>query len=306
MKNLPDLSLLRRPLRSLRGMWTKWWQEDVIISLSNGMSLRGDVRHPSWARVRRRGAHEPATDQFLACFLRNGDIVVDVGAHIGIVTAIASRCVGSKGRVHAIEVDEQNLCELEATIRRNRLLNVCCHATALAKGCRLQNFVRPQASWGAFAVDEFDEWNESPLQQQIRRPGDTRRFQVETISLEQFMEREAIREVQLIKIDVDGCEYEILQGGMKAIKQFRPIVIYEHSQFSRRVIENVPAVWKLFSEIDYEMCAAERESPHVRPIQCANDAWLQQLIVAGSDVNLFCRPKDRFADRWERAISSMM
>src|SRR5215213_9379966 len=55
---------------------------------------------------------------------KEGDIVVDVGAHIGKYTIIASKMVGSKGKVIAIEAHPANYDILKRNIVINKLSNV--------------------------------------------------------------------------------------------------------------------------------------------------------------------------------------
>ena len=52
------------------------------------------------------------------------DIVVDVGAHIGLYTIIASKRVGPNGKVIAIEADPSNFEMLNRNIQLNNLTNV--------------------------------------------------------------------------------------------------------------------------------------------------------------------------------------
>jgi tRNA G37 N-methylase Trm5 len=55
---------------------------------------------------------------------KEGDVVVDVGAHIGRYTIIASKRVGPNGKVIAIEADPSNFEMLNRNIQLNRLANV--------------------------------------------------------------------------------------------------------------------------------------------------------------------------------------
>ena len=50
---------------------------------------------------------------------KDGEVVIDIGAHIGLYTLIASTCVGSNGKVLAIEPE---LCNFEI-LRRNIMIN---------------------------------------------------------------------------------------------------------------------------------------------------------------------------------------
>ena len=55
---------------------------------------------------------------------KEGGIVIDVGAHIGPYTLIASRRVGLNGKVVAIEADSENFNILNRNIQLNKLTNV--------------------------------------------------------------------------------------------------------------------------------------------------------------------------------------
>jgi FkbM family methyltransferase len=58
--------------------------------------------------------------QAMARILRPGDVFVDVGGNIGAYTLWAARCVGSAGKVIAIEADEENYGILAQNVGLNR------------------------------------------------------------------------------------------------------------------------------------------------------------------------------------------
>jgi FkbM family methyltransferase len=55
---------------------------------------------------------------------KEGDIVVDIGAHIGLYTIISSKRVGANGKVVAIEAHPSNFEMLKSNIKLNQLTNV--------------------------------------------------------------------------------------------------------------------------------------------------------------------------------------
>jgi FkbM family methyltransferase len=55
---------------------------------------------------------------------KEGDIVIDIGAHIGLYTIISSKRVGANGKVVAIEADPSNFEMLNSNIKLNQLTNV--------------------------------------------------------------------------------------------------------------------------------------------------------------------------------------
>ena len=96
------------------------------IPLNCGITVWADLRHKQWAKVASRGYHRPETESFLVSYLQPGDIAIDVGAHIGMLTAVMSKSVGQWGKVYAFEIDDENFSELESTIRRNRFKECVC------------------------------------------------------------------------------------------------------------------------------------------------------------------------------------
>src|SRR5215210_714757 len=64
-------------------------------------------------------------DDIIERFLpKQGDIVVDIGAHMGRYTIISSKRVGPNGKVVAIEADPSNFEMLNSNIKLNQLTNV--------------------------------------------------------------------------------------------------------------------------------------------------------------------------------------
>ena len=70
-------------------------------------------------------------DYFSCVNIKPGDIIVDVGANIGVFSVIASKLVGSRGRVVAIEPNSETVKRLERNVALNRLNNVTVYHAAV-------------------------------------------------------------------------------------------------------------------------------------------------------------------------------
>jgi FkbM family methyltransferase len=70
------------------------------------------------------GVYENAEIRFFERYLRPGMTVVDVGANIGLYSAIAARAVGPEGRVVALEPDPESFSYLLKTLACNGFRNV--------------------------------------------------------------------------------------------------------------------------------------------------------------------------------------
>src|ERR1700719_74060 len=77
------------------------------------------------------GSFEDAETRFVQNFLRTGMTVVDVGAHHGLYTLLASKGVGRRGKVIAFEPSPRERRRLLRHIRVNACSNVAVEACAL-------------------------------------------------------------------------------------------------------------------------------------------------------------------------------
>ena len=150
---------------------------------------------------------EPETRGFLDAFLRPGDVLLDVGANVGLYTIAAARIVGNAGQVHAFEPCSQTFSRLEENVRLNGFGNVSCHRLALSDS-------NAEAEL-ALAKDGFDAWNS------LGKPymGETGGHEtVRTVTLDSFVSQHRLEgRVTVIKIDVEGWEKQVLVGGEKLL-----------------------------------------------------------------------------------------
>jgi FkbM family methyltransferase len=159
------------------------------------------------------GAYEPHVRKCFAALLRPGDTFVDVGAHIGFFSMIASSLVGPSGKVYAFEANST----LFQTLRSNAaqfpwmvasLRAVCDKSGSVA-------FSNPQqageSGWGKLASVRNEGHIES----------------VEAVSLDEWHDNLRFPPIRLIKIDAEGSEPFILEGARRVIANSRPYLIIE-------------------------------------------------------------------------------
>jgi FkbM family methyltransferase len=154
------------------------------------------------------GLFEPAESHLLAELLKPGDTFVDVGAHIGWFTTIASRCVGEAGQVIAVEPYPQNAKALRANLELNSCENVLVIDAALGSQEGKLTLSEGTSSGGVTAL----EWT-------------TRRGLIE-VPMSTLDELAAeIDAVALIKIDVEGWEADVLKGASSTLSRTGSVLI---------------------------------------------------------------------------------
>lgn len=148
--------------------------------------------------------------------VRQGDTVVDVGAHIGRYTLIASKCVDSFGRVVAIEPDPTNFELLNRNIKLNNLSNVTTlNCAAYSKQANIRLYL-PEGLAAGKSIYETVIKDRAPTKKFVVVPA-------ERLDLLLASAQISHRRVNWIKIDVEGSELEVLKGATETLSQSRNI-----------------------------------------------------------------------------------
>ena len=253
------------------------------MPLRCGVTVWADLQHKQWAKVARRGYHELGAERFLFGYLRHGDVVLDVGAHIGMITAVAAKVVGPAGRVYAFEVDETNFGELEQTIRRNHLNNVQAENIALSDKPGIVDFEKPAGAWGSFEVSKDNHG--SSLLSNIFGSGATETYSRPATTIDEYLSSNSTTRVDLIKVDVDGPELAILRGAASSLDRFRPALIVEAGMFNLRQGVSFEELFEFLTGYGYRVFGAARTDDRIVPIQTPSDL---PVDVLNDDLDLFC------------------
>ena len=145
----------------------------------------------------------------------SGDVVVDVGAHLGRYTLISSKRVGREGRVIAIEANPQVIEGLVKNIELNKaknitVLNYAVYSSDQSKKIKL---FLPEAANNFYSI--YNTVMLSRGKRFLNKSYDKERFvEVDTDTLDNIILSQGIdfERVNWIKIDVEGAELEVLRG----------------------------------------------------------------------------------------------
>jgi FkbM family methyltransferase len=145
-------------------------------------------------------------------FLEPGDVFVDVGANVGVFTVKAAKEVGNHGLVVAIEPFIETAFRLSQNVRANGYNNV-----------RVRNFCLGQSTQHARLHLNKGKPNSFSLVPN----GHSESVSVLSVSLDDLCRWENLERLDYLKIDAEGAEAAILEGGQETIRRFRPIVQVE-------------------------------------------------------------------------------
>lgn len=173
------------------GKWWLWWQRE-------------------WRR--------------LAPHVKPGDVIVDVGANLGIHTALLSKLTGATGMVHSLESSPIMLAKLREITAMNVLKNVCLHNIA------------------------WDGKPSAPAPQVAGSPGNSSRpprpetpgtGSAGSVRLDDYLAPQLAR-LDFVRIDAQGHEDSVIAGATKLLERFHPAIDVElapeHLESSRRAV----------------------------------------------------------------------
>lgn len=184
--------------------------------------------------------------------VRPGDVVLDIGANIGMVSVWLSRLVGPQGLVHAFEPNPQLCDRLEAALERNVLANVKLHRIALGSVAGELSLCIPDGNAGeASLVVQRDPSRSTTISVPVQR-------------LDDVAVRENIRALRFIKIDVELFEAEVLEGARELLATIRPeSILFEMNGVLDGVVADQPVI-RILADYDYAFFVVPRRSVRMR------------------------------------------
>ncbi len=199
--------------------WKDHFEPDLIIRSWSEIKQVPELfydefsREKFWSLVRFRLTSDPV---FLKCSGFNqyfhpnvkpetGDTIIDAGAWTGDTAVAFTQALKSEGHIFSFEPETVNYEKLKATIKKNDMVD-----TIIPIQLGL---------WSDTCTLSFKNSCENSMQFRVDSTGES--F-ISVTSLDDFVKRQNIKKIDLIKMDIEGAELEALKGSKTVIKQFRP------------------------------------------------------------------------------------
>lgn len=218
------------------------------------------------------GTYEENERVFMERVLRPAMVMLDVGAHHGFYTLLASKKVGPVGRVIAFEPSLRESRRLKQHVWLNRCHNIIIEEVAMTDRDGEDNlFV---ADW----------WNAGL--NSLRPPhvdGPLHQTRVRTTSLDQYVENCGLQRVDFVKLDVEGAELAVLKGGVRLFtRKPQPLVMCEMQDgrtepWGYRAVE----IYEFLAELGYSWFSiAPGGALHQRP---KTETYDENLVALPSE-----------------------
>ena len=193
---------------------------------------------------------EPHVTKCFKNLINSGDTVLDIGANFGYHTRTLSQCVGETGEVYAFEPQRLINHLLVRNIKNNNMNNVFPLKIALSNNNALVPFSK--INW----LETGQNMGDSYIYNDKNNTNNG--SNVICMKLDDFY----FKKVNLIKIDIQGCEILCLEGMKKLLRNYNPYILIEAEEVClRRFGYNCKQLFEYLRALDYFIFYIEYEYP---------------------------------------------
>jgi FkbM family methyltransferase len=157
---------------------------------------------------------------------KQGDIVIDVGAHLGRYALISSYKVGKEGKVIAIEAHPMICEKLNKNLELNKVTNtIILNYAVHSEKTKLKLFLPKESIDTIYSPHNTVILGRDNIP--LNRSKDGRFVNVDANTLDNIIHSTGIKaeNVKWIKIDVEGAEYEVLKGTKEILSTSKELAI---------------------------------------------------------------------------------
>lgn len=214
----------------------------------------GAIAFHAWSKLR----FEHTEIDFILRMLQPGITFFDAGANTGLFSLAAGKKLGGQpSAIYAFEPCPSTFAILKKNLLQNSLTNVHAISAALSDSTGEANLY-VNAEWkDALNSLEYPNYTDAEI---------VGRERVRTITLDEFVEREGIARVDLLKVDVEGAERLVFRGGQKLLSRSdAPMILYEGYSWCTAGFHYHPVelMWQL-EEFGYELFVLDSQAGCVR------------------------------------------
>tara|TARA_Y100001936_G_scaffold187757_1_gene185813 strand:- start:3749 stop:4651 length:903 start_codon:yes stop_codon:yes gene_type:complete len=151
--------------------------------------------------------HEKTVINLVKNEIKKGDVVIDIGAHIGYYTVLFAKLVGPEGKVFAFEASPKNFEILKKNVDMNGYKNVVCNNKAVSdKNGKLTLYMTGRTSTENFLFKPENFTDSTTIKNTV---------EIESITLDDYF-TDFKDKINFLKMDISGAEPRVIKG-MKSL-----------------------------------------------------------------------------------------
>jgi len=232
-----------------------WWvyflnvfglsKNETVCKLRNGTKFIVRPKSFDMRMIKEVYIHKP----YHCLKINKGDVVVDIGAHIGTFSVLAGQKAGIKGEVYAYEPVPNTFDILKRNIHINSLQNIVYpYKLGISpKKERKEFYIFKKDGKPLFHSSSFYREQSGVIGATV-----SEKIEVECITLEDIFELNGLDRIDVLKMDCEGEEYNLLFGtSNKYLKRIDEMCIEYHDYLPTKY--NHQDLINYLSELKYDV-----------------------------------------------------
>lgn len=188
------------------------------------------------------GCFEADDTKALIEVLEEGDSFIDIGAHIGYYSVLASNLVGNAGRVISFEPTPSTYSLLKKnTDGKSNIKTENLAIYSVQTNMEFNDYGLKYMVFNSFQKARLDEIELQP-----------NRIQVQTTTLDNYCRLNHVKP-SFIKIDAESVELHILEGAIGIVKNYMPRFLIEVGDFEHIDAGSTLKIIRFLTELGYEV-----------------------------------------------------
>jgi len=148
---------------------------------------------------------EPVETKLFNDIIKNGEVLVDVGANIGYFTLLMAKLSGPSGKIFSFEPEDKNFEILEKNVKINNYQNIVLEKKGVSDHNGVNKFFLSSKNTGMHSLQKIRD--------------DSKEVKIDVIKLDDYFSAlDLVKKISLIKIDVEGAEFQVLNGMQTILK----------------------------------------------------------------------------------------
>lgn len=200
------------------------------------------------------GLYEPYETALFRETLKPGMNVVDIGANIGFYSVIAASHIIPTGTLFSFEPEQTNFDFLEANCFRNNFKNVHRYQKALSDKTGISTLYITKENTGAYSLVNNRNSHESTT--------------VAVSTLDDILDSKGAPNIDLIKMDIEGGEFNAVKGMKKTIDRSPNLTLFMefYPNAIRRFGNDPQQFLQTLLEMGLKLFIIDEDTKSLRPI----------------------------------------
>ena len=214
--------------------------------------------------------------------IKNGDVVIDLGASIGYYTLLLAKYVGKTGKVFSFEPELSNFKLLQKNVIENNYDNVVLEQKVVSDVNGNVDLWVGQQSCGANRIYKPDRTAKQKF----------KTTKVDAVRLDDyFINSPFLDKINFIKMDIEGAEFKALQGMKSILKLNKNLMIL--TEFDVASLEDAGSdpdeFLSFFSDEGFDIFVIDESSMNLVPLNQIN---ILKLKSEHELINLLCKKRN--------------